>query len=78
MRHTHIRLLAKDGLPNKDIMERVGHSKPDTNFRIYHHATQTMEKQRRKVLNNRLGSLALSFLLPQIFLEIVIQNSEHI
>lgn len=42
LRHTHISLLAEQGVPLKVIMDRVGHSKPETTLKIYTHVTKKM------------------------------------
>lgn len=44
LRHTHISLLAEQGVPLKVIMDRVGHSKPETTLKIYTHVTKRMNK----------------------------------
>lgn len=49
-RHTHISMLAEQGLPLKAIMQRVGHHNPNTTLAIYTHVTDAMaEAARRKI-----------------------------
>lgn len=43
-RHSHIALLTELGIPLKAIMERVGHSNPQTTLAIYSHVTEKMSK----------------------------------
>ncbi|GFO51502.1 prophage ps2 probable integrase [Lactococcus garvieae] len=43
-RHTHIALLTELGIPLKAIMERVGHSNPNTTLAIYSHVTEKMSQ----------------------------------
>ena len=50
-RHTHISLLAEEGVPLKAIMQRVGHNDPTTTMSIYTHVTKDMEDAAVKVLN---------------------------
>lgn len=38
-RHSHITMLAEMNIPLKAIMDRVGHSDPDTTLKIYNHVT---------------------------------------
>ena len=42
-RHSHISFLAEKGVPLKAIMERVGHTDPDTTLKIYSHTTINMQ-----------------------------------
>ena len=51
-RHTHISLLAEKGFSLKYIMERVGHTKPETTMRVYTHVTEKIKKEARERLNN--------------------------
>ncbi|WP_373761274.1 tyrosine-type recombinase/integrase [Jeotgalibaca porci] len=44
-RHTHVSILAELGLPEKTIMDRVGHEDSDITKRIYMHVTEGMKKQ---------------------------------
>lgn len=44
-RHTHISLLTELGIPLKVIMERVGHTNPQTTLKIYTHVTQKMSAE---------------------------------
>ena len=44
-RHTHISLLAEMNVPFKIIMQRVGHSNPNTTLKIYTHVTENMNKE---------------------------------
>lgn len=50
-RHTHISLLAEQGVPLKAIMQRVGHHDPRTTMEIYTHVSQSMEDSAVKALN---------------------------
>ena len=43
-RHTHISLLAEEGVPLKAIMQRVGHNEPRTTMAVYTHVTDAMQK----------------------------------
>ncbi|MFK4965183.1 tyrosine-type recombinase/integrase [Lactococcus garvieae] len=43
-RHSHIALLTELGIPLKAVMERVGHSNPQTTLAIYSHVTEKMSK----------------------------------
>lgn len=52
LRHTHISLLAEKGLPLKYIMDRVGHSKPETTLKIYTHVTEKMLKKGQQALDD--------------------------
>ncbi len=49
-RHTHISMLAEQGLPLKAIMDRVGHSEPRTTLAVYTHVTKEMGNQMASVL----------------------------
>lgn len=49
-RHTHISLLAEQGVPLKAIMQRVGHNDPTT-MAIYTHVTEDMADQAVKALD---------------------------
>ncbi|EPH12573.1 hypothetical protein HMPREF9260_00688 [Facklamia hominis ACS-120-V-Sch10] len=51
-RHTHVSLLAEKGFPLKYIMERVGHTNPETTMKVYTHVTERMQKEARDKLNN--------------------------
>lgn len=51
-RHIHISLLAEKGFSLKYIMERVGHTDPETTMKIYTHVTEKMQKEARDKLNN--------------------------
>lgn len=51
-RHTHISLLAEQGLPIRYIMDRVGHSDPKTTLKIYTHVSQKMAKEAKSKLDN--------------------------
>lgn len=42
-RHSHISFLAEKGVPLKAIMDRVGHTDPDTTLKIYSHTTINMQ-----------------------------------
>ncbi|OEK55061.1 site-specific integrase [Staphylococcus casei] len=44
LRHTHISMLAEMGMSLKVIMNRVGHSNPNTTLKVYTHVTDKMEK----------------------------------
>lgn len=46
-RHTHISWLAEEGFQIKEIMERVGHHKPETTLSVYTHVTDKMKKDNR-------------------------------
>ena len=50
-RHTHISLLAEQGVPLKAIMQRVGHNDPTTTMAIYTHVTEDMSDAAVKALN---------------------------
>lgn len=50
-RHTHISKLAELGIPLKTIMDRVGHSSPNTTLQIYTHVTKKMDQQLIDKLN---------------------------
>lgn len=50
-RHTHISLLAEQGVPLKAIMQRVGHNDPTTTMAIYTHVTEDMAEQAVKALD---------------------------
>lgn len=52
-RHTHISMLAENNVNIKAIMQRVGHSSPDTTMKIYTHITERMEKE----INNKLDDI---------------------
>lgn len=51
-RHTHISLLAEKGFSLKYIMERVGHTDPETTMKVYTHVTEKTKKEAREKLNN--------------------------
>lgn len=51
-RHTHISLLAEQGVPLKAIMQRVGHNDPTTTMAIYTHVTEDMADQAVKALDS--------------------------
>lgn len=48
-RHSHISFLAEKGIPLKAIMDRVGHSDPNTTLSIYSHTTVNM----KELINNQ-------------------------
>ena len=50
-RHTHISLLAEQGVPLKAIMQRVGHNDPTTTMSIYTHVTEDMADSAVKALD---------------------------
>ncbi|KAF6610199.1 MULTISPECIES: site-specific integrase [unclassified Lactococcus] len=50
-RHTHIAMLTEIGIPLKAIMERVGHTNPNTTLSIYSHVTDKMSKNIVEKLN---------------------------
>jgi len=50
-RHTHIAMLTEVGIPLKAIMERVGHTNPNTTLSIYSHVTDKMSKNIVEKLN---------------------------
>lgn len=52
LRHTHISLLAENNIPLKAIMQRVGHSKPETTLQIYTHVTKKMQDNIVNALND--------------------------
>lgn len=52
LRHTHISLLAENNIPLKAIMQRVGHSKPETTLQIYTHVTKKMQDDIVNTLND--------------------------
>lgn len=51
-RHTHISILTELGLPLKSIMQRVGHTNPNTTLKIYTHVTDEMTKELNSKLND--------------------------
>lgn len=51
-RHTHISLLAEQGVPLKAIMQRVGHNDPATTMAIYTHVTEDMAESAVKALDS--------------------------
>lgn len=50
-RHSHITLLAEMNIPLKAIMDRVGHSDPDTTLKIYNHVTSKQKATIAEKLN---------------------------
>lgn len=50
-RHSHITMLAEMNIPLKAIMDRVGHSDPDTTLKIYNHVTSKQKAAIAKKLN---------------------------
>ncbi|MDU3959499.1 MAG: tyrosine-type recombinase/integrase, partial [Lactococcus lactis] len=52
LRHSHITLLVLAGVPQKVIMDRVGHSSPRTTSEIYTHLISSQKQQAVKVLND--------------------------
>lgn len=50
-RHTHISLLAEQGVPLKTIMARVGHNDPKTTLSVYTHITQDMQEKLDRCLD---------------------------
>ena len=50
-RHTHISLLAEQGVPLKAIMQRVGHNEPRTTMAIYTHVTDRMQDEAIQALD---------------------------
>lgn len=44
-RHTHISLLAEEGVPLKAIMARVGHNEPRTTMAVYTHVSNKMQQE---------------------------------
>lgn len=51
LRHSHITLLVLANVPQKVIMDRVGHSNPRTTSEIYTHLISSQKQQAVKVLN---------------------------
>ncbi|HIZ53779.1 MAG TPA: site-specific integrase [Candidatus Enterococcus avicola] len=52
-RHSHISMLAELGIPLKAIMDRVGHTNPNTTLKIYTHVTKKMELDLINKLNEK-------------------------
>lgn len=52
LRHSHITLLVLAGVPQKVIMDRVGHANPRTTSEIYTHLVSSQRQQAVKVLND--------------------------
>ena len=52
LRHSHITLLVLAGVPQKVIMDRVGHSNPRTTTEIYTHLILSQKQQAVKILND--------------------------
>ena len=52
LRHSHITLLVLAGVPQKVIMDRVGHSNPRTTTEIYTHLISSQKQQAVKILND--------------------------
>ncbi|WP_162139971.1 site-specific integrase [Eremococcus coleocola] len=52
LRHTHISLLAQNGVSLKYTMNRVGHSDPKTTLKIYTHVSDTLKQKEAEKLNN--------------------------
>lgn len=50
-RHSHITMLAEMNIPLKAIMDRVGHSDPDTTLKIYNHVTSKQKATIAEKLN---------------------------
>lgn len=50
-RHSHITMLAEMNIPLKAIMDRVGHSDPDTTIKIYNHVTSKQKATIAEKLN---------------------------
>lgn len=50
-RHTHISLLAEEGVPLKAIMSRVGHIDPHTTMAVYTHVSARMEQEVQDALD---------------------------
>lgn len=50
-RHSHITMLAELGIPLKAIMDRVGHTNPNTTLQIYNHVTQKQKNDIAEKLN---------------------------
>ncbi len=50
-RHTHISLLAEEGVPLKAIMARVGHNEPRTTMAVYTHVSDKMEQEVQDALD---------------------------
>lgn len=50
-RHSHITMLAEMNIPLKAIMDRVGHSEPDTTLKIYNHVTSKQKAAIAEKLN---------------------------
>ncbi|MRI80721.1 tyrosine-type recombinase/integrase [Aerococcaceae bacterium DSM 109653] len=51
-RHTHCSLLFDAGVPMKDVMKRLGHSKIATTMNIYTHVTKDSEKKSAELFAN--------------------------
>lgn len=54
LRHTHATMLLEAGANNKDIQERLGHSKLATTMDIYSHVTDKMKNDTVNILENIL------------------------
>lgn len=52
MRHSHISLLLENGVPQKAVMQRVGHASVSITNEIYAHVTPKMENNIIEVLNS--------------------------
>lgn len=52
LRHSHITLLVLAGVPQKVIMDRVGHSNPRTTSEIYTHLISSQKQEAVEILNN--------------------------
>lgn len=50
LRHTHVALLAENGIPLEEISARLGHSDSSITRDIYFHVTKKLEEQRRERL----------------------------
>lgn len=50
-RHTHVSLLAEEGIPLKAIMQRVSHNDPKTTLAVYSHVSKELEEKVVKTLN---------------------------
>ena len=53
-RHTHITLMAQEGISFKNIQKRVGHGDATTTMNIYSHATQQADDELAEILPNLL------------------------
>ncbi|MCD6632536.1 site-specific integrase [Lactococcus cremoris] len=65
LRHSHVTYLVNQGVPQKIIMERVGHRDPRMMMGVYTHILPENRETLRQVINNSMGHNLQALKMPQ-------------